>query len=48
MLKHKTAVFVMLTCMSTTLIAQEKLSVHWEELTASDFAKGIQQSQGTC
>jgi creatinine amidohydrolase len=27
---------------------QAKLSVHWEELTASDFRSGIQQSQGTC
>jgi creatinine amidohydrolase len=27
---------------------QTKLSVHWEELTASDFRSGIQQSQGTC
>lgn len=25
-----------------------KLSVHWEELTASDFHEGIQRSQGTC
>ena len=25
-----------------------KLSVHWEELTASDFRQGIQRSQGTC
>jgi len=28
--------------------AQTKLSVHWEELTASDFRAGIGQSQGTC
>jgi len=25
-----------------------KLSVHWEELTASDFREGIHQSQGVC
>jgi creatinine amidohydrolase len=25
-----------------------KLSVHWEELTASDFRQGIQRSQGVC
>jgi creatinine amidohydrolase len=25
-----------------------KLSVHWEELTSSDFRQGIQRSQGTC
>jgi len=27
---------------------QQKLSVHWEELTAEDFTKGIQKSGGTC
>src|SRR2546423_10707198 len=27
---------------------QAKLSVHWEELTASDFRNGIEKSQGTC
>jgi creatinine amidohydrolase len=34
----------------TTSIAhtQQKLSVHWEELTAEDFAKGIQKAAGTC
>jgi creatinine amidohydrolase len=30
------------------LFAQAPLSVKWEELTAADFAKAIQQSQGTC
>ena len=30
------------------LKAQAKLSVHWEELTASDFREGIHRSQGTC
>ncbi len=28
--------------------SQSKLSVHWEELTASDFREGIHRSQGTC
>jgi creatinine amidohydrolase len=28
--------------------AQEKLSVHWEELTAPDFVKAIERSLGTC
>jgi len=28
--------------------SQEKLSTHWEELTAPDFAKAIERSQGTC
>jgi creatinine amidohydrolase len=27
---------------------QETLSVHWEELTAPDFVKAIERSQGTC
>ena len=48
MLKHKFAVLVMVAWTSTFLSAQETLSVHWEELTAADFTKGIQQSQGTC
>jgi creatinine amidohydrolase len=30
------------------LLAQAPLAVKWEELTAADFAKAIQQSQGTC
>jgi creatinine amidohydrolase len=29
-------------------IAQSKLPVKWEELTAADFVKGIEQAQGTC
>jgi creatinine amidohydrolase len=28
--------------------AQQKLSVHWEELTAPDFAQGIARAGGTC
>ena len=28
--------------------SQSKLSVHWEELTASDFRDGIHRAQGTC
>src|SRR5207245_5053866 len=48
MVKHNFAVLVMVAWTSTFLSAQEKLSVHWEELTAADFTKGIQQSQGTC
>lgn len=27
---------------------QTKLSVHWEELNASDFRSGVKQAQGTC
>ena len=28
--------------------AQPKLSVHWEELSAAEFAGGIARAQGTC
>src|ERR1700722_13408204 len=30
------------------LASAQKLSTKWEELTAGDFGKGIQQSQGVC
>ena len=33
---------------SQTESTSSKLSVHWEELTASDFMDGIHRSQGTC
>jgi creatinine amidohydrolase len=32
----------------TVLYPQSKLSTRWEELTASDFRAGIQQSKGAC
>ncbi len=40
----------LLACLvlSTVTWAQSKLSPHWEELTAADFAKAIHQSQGVC
>lgn len=38
---------VFLTCASS-LNAQSKLSVKWEELTAPDFRQAIQQSKGAC
>src|SRR5215468_3604089 len=34
--------------MASTISAQQKLSTHWEELTADDFRHAIQQSKGTC
>jgi creatinine amidohydrolase len=40
------AFIALLSC--TIASSQQKLSVHWEELTAEDFAKGIQKSGGTC
>ena len=41
-------VFMVAICCSCLVFGQEKLSVHWEELTAPDFVKAIQRSQGTC
>jgi len=40
--------FVLTLAMVTTISAQQKLSTHWEELTADDFRHAIQQSKGTC
>jgi creatinine amidohydrolase len=41
--------FLVLLAATTTLgLAQAKLSVHWEELTAAEFRSAIQQSQGVC
>jgi creatinine amidohydrolase len=44
--------FLSIACITvlsfTVARAQQKLSVHWEELTAEDFAKGIQKAGGTC
>ena len=37
-----------LICSAASLHAQQKLSVHWEELTAADFTQAIEQSKGTC
>ena len=33
---------------SQSAALQSKLSVHWEELTASDFREGIRRSEGIC
>jgi len=34
--------------LSLPAVGQQKLSVHWEELTAPDFAQAISRSGGTC
>src|SRR5256714_11240166 len=39
---------IALTCLALFAQAQEKLSVHWEELTGPDFIKAIARAQGTC
>lgn len=54
--KHSSVItFLVLSCvLSAPYIVHAqvqtpaKLSVHWEELTASDFRDGIRRSQGTC
>lgn len=37
-----------LCSLSCPLLAQQKLSVHWEELTGPDFVEAIARSGGTC
>ena len=36
------------TLSTASLHAQQKLSAHWEELTAADFTHAIEQSKGAC
>jgi len=43
-----TLALITLCCLPSLVNAQEKLSVHWEELTAPDFMKAIARAQGTC
>lgn len=45
---RKFSLFALLLLLSLPAAAQQKLSVHWEELTAPDFAQGIARSGGTC
>ncbi len=40
--------FPILVIFPLIVSAQEKLSVHWEELTGPDFIKAIARAQGTC
>ena len=40
--------FAICTLAAATVSAQQKLSVHWEELTADDFRHAIEQAKGTC
>src|ERR1700758_4734959 len=41
--------FLLIFALSTaSLSAQQKLSTHWEELTADDFHRAIELSKGTC
>jgi creatinine amidohydrolase len=45
---RKFALIIFIALLNCIASSQQKLSVHWEELTAEDFAKGIQKSGGTC
>lgn len=45
---HRYLLFVLLLLLSFPATAQQKLSVHWEELTAPDFVQAISRSGGTC
>ena len=40
--------WIALTLLPLFVHSQEKLPVHWEELTAPDFAQAIARSKGTC
>jgi creatinine amidohydrolase len=39
---------IVLLLSSRVVPGQQKLSVHWEELTGPDFIQAIPQSGGTC
>ena len=41
-------IIITVLLLALTASAQTKLSVHWEELTAEDFRKGVELSQGVC
>lgn len=45
---HRYPLFALLLLLSFPATAQQKLSVHWEELTAPDFVQAIARSGGTC
>jgi creatinine amidohydrolase len=44
----KRTILLTLLAISTSALAQEKLSAQWEELTAPDFIKAIDNSKATC
>lgn len=48
MLRRGLLVLALLCATTLSGAAQTKLSMHWEELTASDFTQAIHQAQGTC
>ena len=48
MIRRVAIVLLLVLGAIATLNAQVKLSTKWEDLTASDFRQGIQQSKGAC
>jgi creatinine amidohydrolase len=48
LIMRKLIVIITLLVCSASALAQTKLSVRWEELTAEDFVQGIRESRGTC
>ena len=50
---RKSSTLLIAVLFATTAVAQppaapDRLSVHWEELTAADFRAAITRAQGTC
>ena len=48
MLRRTLVVLALLCAATLSASAQNKLSTHWEELTAADFVQAIHQAQGVC
>ena len=47
-MRHLKLAVLLLLGLAIPVSAQQKLSTHWEELTADDFRQAIQKAQGTC
>jgi creatinine amidohydrolase len=47
-MRHLKLALLLLLGFAFAVSAQQKLSTHWEELTADDFRQAIQKAQGTC
>jgi len=47
-MRHLKLALLLLLGFVVPVSAQQKLSTHWEELTADDFRQAIQKAQGTC
>ena len=47
-MRHLKLAVLLLLGLAIPVSAQQKVSTHWEELTADDFRQAIQKAQGTC